>query len=118
MPTCWLIDASPVARPCSASGSPDVAVTMKPTIATRLAMPPANVATSSSAIQPESGAEQRPADAVAAACATSPATIARPLPSAPITRGPSDAAEHGAGAEDRERHARRASGEKPSTCCR
>jgi hypothetical protein len=50
IPTCWLIEVSPVARPCSWSASPDVAVTMNPTIATRFATPPANVATSSRGI--------------------------------------------------------------------
>ena len=49
MPTCWLIVASPVARPCSRSGTPVVTVTMNPTIATRLATPPTKVATRTSA---------------------------------------------------------------------
>jgi len=54
MPIYWLIVASPVARPCSVSGRPEVAVTMNPTIATRLATPPTNVAATTRTIQPES----------------------------------------------------------------
>ena len=58
IPTCWLSDVSPVARPCSRSGTPEVATTMKPTIATRLATPPANIATSSGTIHTPSVAER------------------------------------------------------------
>ncbi len=43
IPICWLI----VARPASLPGSPEVAVTMNPTMTTRFATPPTNVAMSS-----------------------------------------------------------------------
>jgi hypothetical protein len=40
MPTCWVMVARPVARPCSWLASPEVAVTMKPTMASMLPTPP------------------------------------------------------------------------------
>ena len=80
MPTCWLIVASPVASPCSSSGSPEVAITMKPTIATRFATPP----TTSRPVRddPAAARSERTSGRVAAAWTTRPATIARRAPKA------------------------------------
>ncbi len=44
MPIYWGTVVSPEARPCTVSGRPAVAVTLNPTMAARLAMPPMNVA--------------------------------------------------------------------------
>ncbi|WP_233621888.1 hypothetical protein, partial [Amycolatopsis sp. WAC 04182] len=53
MPICWDIEASPVARPCSRSGRPVVAVTMKPTMTSMFPTPPRKVAGSSNPIEAE-----------------------------------------------------------------
>ncbi len=88
IPTCCVIVASPVARPCSVSGRPEVAVTMKPTIISMLPTPPTKVAASRSAIQP-SEVPSATRESVAAAWTTPPRTMARRLPNLPTARPPS-----------------------------
>ncbi len=88
MPTCWDIDASPVASPCSRSGSPAVAVTMKPTMTSMLPTPPRKVAGSCS--HSEAGVPpRRSRAAVKAACSSPPPISAARAEVRPMTLGAS-----------------------------
>ena len=65
--------------PARDPGTPEVATTMKPTIATRLATPPANIATSSGTIHAPSSPSAT-SGSVASACTSSPPASARRAP--------------------------------------
>ena len=75
---------------------------MKPTIATRFATPPANIATSSGTIHAPSSPSTT-SGSVAAACTSSPPATARRAPDARDHARPEHPAQHGARAEHRER---------------
>ena len=58
MATCWVIEVSPVARPCSSSGRPEVAVTVKATMAVTCPKNPMNSAGIRTASADPVGAEE------------------------------------------------------------